>query len=241
MVRRDALRVLSAALATVAMPAHASSGLFSRTGQREVAGITIPDTELAVKAARLAQEAYDPSLFNHCARTYVFAGLMGAKLKMKIDLELLFLASILHDLGLTERYMGSGRFEARGADVAGEFLTSQGLTADRTAIVCDAILMHSTGFIAERKRPEVALVSIATGTDVVGDRLSEYTRQQVEDILTAFPRLNFKKAFVRDCVAVIGRHPDSAGGFMKDVAARHVPAVKFPNICDAIEAASFPE
>src|SRR6185312_13489096 len=73
---------------------------------REVAGLKIPDSDVAVKATSLAHEVCEPSLFNHCARTYAFAGLLGARQNLKVDLELLFLASILHDLGLTERYMG---------------------------------------------------------------------------------------------------------------------------------------
>lgn len=213
----------------------------SRRIPREVAGLKVPDGDVALKAAALAQKVCEPSLFNHCARTYFFAGLLAAKQKLKVDLELLFLASILHDLGLTERFMGPERFEVQGADAAGSFLSTQGITAERTSIVSDAILMHSSGFIAERMRPEIALLSVATGADVVGYRIGEFSQEQLLEITTAFPRLNFKRTFVRDCVTVIARYPEAAGGFMRDIGTRHVSDFKTRNICDAIEAAPFPE
>jgi hypothetical protein len=208
---------------------------------REVAGLKVPDGDVALEAAALAQEACEPSLFNHCARTYFFAGLLAAKQKLKVDLEVLFLASILHDLGLTERFMGPERFEVQGADAAGSFLRTHGLTAERTSVVSDAILMHSSGFIAERRRPEIALLSVATGTDVVGYRIGGFSPGELLEITAAFPRLNFKRTFVRDCATVIARYPDAAGGFMRDIGIKHVSDFKTTNICDAIEAAPFAE
>jgi hypothetical protein len=112
----------------------------------------------------------------HCARTYFFAGLLAAKQKVKVDLELLFLASILHDLGLTELFMGPERCEVQGADAAGSFLRTHGVATERTSIVSDAIVVHSSGFIAERRQPKIALLSVATGMDVVGYRIGEFSR-----------------------------------------------------------------
>ena len=231
----------AAPAASVPSQAGSSRLLRSSALPREVAGLRIPDSGIATTAVEIAREACEASLFNHCARTYVFAGLLGVRRKLKVDLELLFLASILHDLGLTERYMGPARFEVQGADAARSLLTAHGVSSDRASTVHDAILMHATGFIAETRQPEIALVSIATGTDVVGDRLDQFSSQETTQIDTAFPRLGFKKAFVKTCAAVVARYPGSAHGFMRDIGARKVPHFRQTNICDAIDAAPFAE
>jgi hypothetical protein len=207
---------------------------------REIAGVPWPQSDLAVKAVALAREACDPSLFNHCARSYCFAALMAKNKQWQVDHEVMLLASILHDLGLTTRYQGPQRFEVQGADAAHAFLTRHGLDESRATVVSNAILMHATSFIAERQQREIALVSMGVGTDVVGG-LDMLTQNQVDEVVEAFPRLDFKKAFVADCAAVVRRYPEAAGGFMRDIGLREVAGFHPPNICDAIAKAPFAE
>ena len=60
--------------------------------------------------------------------------------------------------------------------------------------------------------------------------------------MQAFPRLGFKKAFVKGCADVVRRFPRGATrSFMRDIGERHVPGFQVPNICDAIERAPFTE
>ena len=68
----------------------------------------------------MARETSPPFLFNHSMRTYLFGALLGKDLAF--DHELLFLACILHDLGLTDRYAGEKPFEIEGAEAARKFL-----------------------------------------------------------------------------------------------------------------------
>jgi hypothetical protein len=72
--------------------------------------------------------------------------------------------------------MGYQRFEVDGADASVEFLKASGVPHESVEIVWDAIALHSPSSrgIAERKRPEIALVSAGAGADVAGfgvDRL----------------------------------------------------------------------
>jgi len=80
--------------------------------------LSIPDSELALKAAKLVAEI-SPQFLYHCMRTFLFANLIG----QRNEIELLYLGAIMHDLGLTERFDGDQRYEVDGADAAREFAT----------------------------------------------------------------------------------------------------------------------
>ena len=67
-----------------------------------IGGIVAPDLELARKAFALAERAHSKTLLNHVHRTWWFAELLGKKREMKYDRELVYLASLLHDLGLSD-------------------------------------------------------------------------------------------------------------------------------------------
>src|SRR5215469_11115882 len=128
---------------------------------REVAGIELPDSKLARDATDYVRGLSAPIVFNHLLRTYVFGGLVGRAKKLSFDSELFYLGAVFHDLGQTERFMGKQRFEVDGADAAAEYLKDKGVPRESVDVVWDAIALHSPSSrgIAERKRPEIALVS----------------------------------------------------------------------------------
>lgn len=208
---------------------------------RSVGGIRMIDTRIAKAAAELARTASPPHLYNHAARTYLFGALIGRTAKMKVDEELLYLAAILHDLGLTEQFMGERAFEIEGAIAAEKFLRQRGLSAARSAVVWDGIAMHPLA-IAQYKQPEIALVAAGAAADVVGAGLEGIAAADREAVLQAFPRLGFKSKFVTTCADVVERHPRGAARtFMRDIGERRVPGFQTSNICDAIEQAPFRE
>jgi hypothetical protein len=209
---------------------------------RRVGGIRIPDSAAALAAIEEAYAASTPSLFNHCARTYLFGQLLGQAERLRVDDELLFLACILHDLGLTERHMAAGPFEINGADAAVRLLQPFALPQARLDLMWDGIVLHCHGAIAARKCPEISLVSSGAGIDVAGDSLDRLPRGAVEEVLAAFPRLAFKTAFTATCADVVRRHPGGAArSFMEDIGRRCVHGFNAANICDAIAAAPFDE
>src|ERR1700682_5119352 len=87
-----------------------------------VAGIRLGESKIAQTAIGLAQSAYAPYLFNHAVRTFLLGSLVERALGERFDEKLVFLACILHDLGLTERYQGDLPFEIQGAEAAKHFL-----------------------------------------------------------------------------------------------------------------------
>ena len=92
------------------------------------AGIKVPDTVLVRDAIDLSRSASEPFLFNHVMRSWLFGVLLSEGAERAPDPELLALATILHDLGLTQRYMAESRFEVDGANAARSFLEGRGIS-----------------------------------------------------------------------------------------------------------------
>src|SRR5260221_5028097 len=96
-----------------------------------IGGITATDSDLARKARALAENVHTPAFVHHIHRTYWFAEFLAKKRQMTFDREVVYIASILHDLGLTDRYCADKRFEVDGAEAAARFLGEQHYPKDR--------------------------------------------------------------------------------------------------------------
>jgi hypothetical protein len=204
-----------------------------------VAGIQLPDSAIVRKAMQLAQNAYPLYLLNHSIRTFLLGSLVGRVRGQHFDEEILLLACILHDLGLTDRYQGDLPFEIQGAQAARQFLQENAYSENKIQLVWDGIAMHPLA-IGQFKQPEVALVGEGAGADVLGPDLSEIKKADVDEVVKAFPRLGFKVAFVDTCAEVVRRHPRGASrSFMRDIGERRVPGFRPANICDLITQSSF--
>src|SRR5690242_6773436 len=95
----------------------------TQTETTSIAGVKIPDTQLAREATELVHDTESPLLFNHSTRVYYFGALSGAKRGLKFDSELLYIGAMFHDMGLTPRYSSkTDRFEVDGANSARAFL-----------------------------------------------------------------------------------------------------------------------
>jgi len=211
---------------------------------QEVAGVKLPDSKLAQDATDFTRALSAPLVFNHVLRTYLFGELLGRAKRLKFDSELFYLGAVFHDLGQTERFMGQQRFEVDGADAAAEFLKDKGVPQESVDVVWDAIALHSPSSrgIAERKRPEIALVSAGAGADVAGFGVAQLPSAAVAQVIAAFPRMGFKKAYQKVLAEVVARKPETTSfTFLADIGERHVAGYDAPNFCDLIDAAPFAE
>jgi hypothetical protein len=208
---------------------------------KTIAGIALVDSKMARLATELARDTSPEYLFNHATRTFFFGALIGNVSNLKFDSEILYLACMLHDLGLTDRFAGPLPFEIQGAQAARAFLTEHGLPNDQANVVWDGIAMHPFA-IASFKQPEIALVGAGAGADVAGSDLEKIPETAKAAVLNAFPRLDFKHAFVKTCAGVVRQFPQGASrSFMRDIGERNVEQFHPTNICDLIERAPFTE
>ena len=161
-------------------------------------GIKIPDSKIAREAAELVRQYETEMLYNHSVRVFVFGAMKGIRQNLKFDAELLYIAALFHDLGLVDAYhTDTKRFEVDGADAAREFLRSHGIPDRKADLVWEAIALHTTPGIPQYMRPEIALTNAGVLVDVVGLGYAEYTPEQRGQVITAFPRGDFKNEFIK--------------------------------------------
>lgn len=169
----------------------------------------VPDSPLAAAAADLLRATSPPALVNHCLRTYQFGCAIGARDGLEPDPEVLYVASMLHDLGLTERFAGPEPFEAQGAQAAYAFLVPLGYPPERAEYVGEAIAFHLAVTSAQDPRPEVALLSLGSAADLLGLRLDLLPADLLAAVLAAHPRHDFKRVITALMRAESAGKPDS--------------------------------
>lgn len=203
---------------------------------QEVAGIRIPDTQLAKDAADILREHGDNLLWNHSNRVFLFGAVNGRKTKQHYDLELLYVSALFHDLGLTKKFSSPDlRFEVDGANAARSFLQQYQIPDESIRLVWDAIALHTTPGVAEHKEPEVALLFSGVGLDVMGDGFEQFPADYREEIIKAFPRNNFKRDIIPAFYEGFKHKPETTFGNMKEDIVKHFrPNYKNKNFCDCI-------
>ena len=182
---------------------------YARPVGLDASDFPIPDSEFANQATRLVRELSPEFLFNHGVRVFMFAEAIGRHNHMKYDREVVYLASVMHDLGLIPQLNGHGSFEVEGAGVARRFLLERGLPEDKADLVHEAIALHAAVGKASKMAPEIALVHFGAGMDVVGFRAEDVSTDTVRHIVDAYPRHGFKKAFSEVLEDEVRRKPFS--------------------------------
>src|ERR1700721_3695723 len=195
-----------------------------------LAGIKVPDTVLVRDAIDLSRSASEPFLFNHAMRFWLFAVLLSEGAERAPDPELLAVATILHDLGLTQRYAADSRFEVDGANAARSFLKGRGISTQQIQLVWDAIALHTTRSIALHKEPEVAMTHSGIAVDAIGVGLDRIPTDKLRAILAAFPRLALKNQFQSSLCNIVRRKPaTSFDNILRDFGNRYVDGFTPPN------------
>lgn len=163
-----------------------------------VAGIRLPDSEVASGAEQLSREASDRMLYAHAVRSYLFAALLAHHDGMTVDDEALYVGCVLHDIGLTPSYGDPVKaFEHVSADVAVDLIGAFGWQPERRSNVHRAIVLHMAEEVAESESPEARALEAGVAFDVTGDRLADVDERACGEIFRHFPRGAFKRDFAR--------------------------------------------
>ncbi|WP_214323343.1 HD domain-containing protein [Nonomuraea sediminis] len=185
-----------------------------------------PDTPACRTALEVATEYHTPSLLNHSIRAYLFAAAYGREHGIGFDDELLFVSSMLHDIGLTPQFDShTVPFEEAGGHVAWVFGAGAGWPVERRVRAAEVIIRHMWDQVDVEQDPEGHLLELSTGMDISGRRTEEIPAGVRVDVLARYPRLDIAKEFTA-CVTEQGaRKPDSlAGRFVRAGIADHIAA-----------------
>jgi len=209
---------------------------------RLTAGIRVPDSPLITEAIEYVQKLYEPYLFNHAMRSWLFAARIGQMKSMDLDAEAVAVGTILHDIGLTAGVPGPNRFEVNGAAAAVSFVKERGVSNRRAQLIWDLVALNSTPSIALHKEAEVAVGTMGIGVDYGGFGLESIPPREVAEILAAFPRLKMKAQFAEtSCRLVVAKPETSYDNFLRDFGERFVPGYKPISTVDLLMNAPFEE
>jgi hypothetical protein len=137
-----------------------------------------------------------------------------------------FVAAMFHDSGLLPAFERTKHsFEVDGADTAERWVLNNGGSKAEASRVWYAVEMHTGDpVLPSRQGPEAMLVYLGAGADVDGPDAGDIETRQIEEVLAAFPRLNFKRRFTDLLIAHCLRKPDSRHGtWLESLCREHAP------------------
>ncbi|EUA61012.1 HD domain protein [Mycobacteroides abscessus 1948] len=157
-------------------------------------------------------------MLEHSYRTYFFGKALAELDDIQVDDELVYVASLLHDLQLEHPTPGRC-FAVVGGERAARFVMTQGAPADRAEAVGAAIAAHITLGASDNLADPGGFVSAGAGTDVFGLRLSDLDAEWVQELLHRHPRLDFKRHMRRAWAAESAAVPNGRAAWLTRYAA----------------------
>lgn len=165
------------------------------------------DTPLSKDAERLCKELSDDGwLYNHCRRTFELGDLLASRSpSLTVDLEILYVAAMLHDMGLSAGNPQNGHdpdssvgmmpidspcFAVRGAAVAERLAARHYWTQSRTDRLVEAISLHLNVRVPMRRGAEAHLLNVASAYDTIrfGSGRVRHEGEAIAQIETRWPR-----------------------------------------------------
>jgi hypothetical protein len=175
-----------------------------------------PDTAAAKSAETLLRELAEPFMVNHSIRTYWFSRLIGESTHVSHDDEVLYVASLLHDLGFYGIYReGAECFAVRGGEAAFRILMEQGWEEPRAERVAEAITLHVNGVVPPEQGHEAHLMERGVLMDATGLNAWDVHPDNTARVFERLPFLDQRQALWAMFNAETRRYPRCRGHFAK--------------------------
>jgi hypothetical protein len=200
-------------------------------------GVVIPDSQLAREVTEFIRDTESELLFNHSARVYLWGALLGERKNLAFDPELLYVAAMFHDIGLTSIYRESQlRFEVDGANAARDFMRDHHIGEADVEKVWTAVALHTTPGIPEHMHAEIALLQAGAGMDVAGRGFEGFTDEQRAAVVDSYPRgADFAGKMIDAFYDGMKHRPATTfGTFNDDFLAYKDPGFTRANLCSII-------
>jgi hypothetical protein len=175
--------------------------------------LDLPAGSLADASLAIARASVSTAIFEHSIRSFLYARLLaeqeGCLADAAYDQDLLFAATVMHDLGLGAQARAQARFEVEGADLAAAVLKGQGVAEPDVDRVWEAIALHASVGIADRRGLLTYLTHKGVFADAGRDR-SALAGQPWRQVLDAYPRSPGDRSIYDAIVAHAGRSEAAA-------------------------------
>ncbi|MFF1878591.1 HD domain-containing protein [Leifsonia sp. NPDC058230] len=176
-----------------------------------LADFTPPDTLAAHAALEFATVSQSESMLNHCVRSWLWAAGFAAVESRGYDAELLYVAALLHDIGLVEAFDNHTlAFEDASGHAADALTAGAGWPAERRIRVREVIQRHNWPSVDPAMDVEGYLLEIATALDISGARADVLPLDFQKEVLAAYPRLDLAAEFGASVADQAERKPASA-------------------------------
>ena len=83
-----------------------------------IAGVSVPQDDISTATWRWAHRSLPDYLLTHSVRSYCWGAVIGAGERWAFDRQVLWTASLMHDVGLTRVGKNTRCFEVEGGEIA---------------------------------------------------------------------------------------------------------------------------
>jgi hypothetical protein len=173
--------------------------------------IAVPDTSAALSALDVAQNFCSAAMVNHCRRSYYWAMSLAAIEGIEVDVELLYVAAMVHDIGLSAEFDNHALpFEVAGGHVGWVLAAGAGWPTARRIRVAHIVERHMSDAFTPADDPESYLLARATSLDISGMDAAAWPAEFRAEVVAAIPRLSLADEFVRCFKDQAARKPASS-------------------------------
>jgi HD superfamily phosphodiesterase len=183
-----------------------------------IVDIPVPETLAARGALALANDYQSPAITAHAVRSWLWAeafarieGITG------IDHELLYVSSLLHDIGTVSEFDNhTVSYEHAGGHVGVALTAGAGWTGERRQRVLEVIVRHNWPRVDPTMDAEGYLLETATALDISGARPEALPGAFMREVLAAHPRGALAAEFGACVTDQAARKPDTAARRLVD-------------------------
>ena len=187
-----------------------------------IAGVEVPDTAAVPKAVRLVQETTSPLIYHHSRRVYFFGQIHAHRLGIKPDPELLYLAAMFHDTGLTTPFSDAKKHPSKSmGPTTGASSCLSAASRPRPPKRCGrpSPCTPHREFLADGPGDRRHASRRGDRRDRV--RSDELHADQVTEILAVHPRGDFKNEFLSAYFDGLKNRPETANGTVNSDVLEH--------------------
>lgn len=156
-------------------------------GRIDLEHLVLPDSKLARLAEDECRETLSPAVVNHSYRTFVFGLVLADLDRVQMDAEMLYVASLLHDIRL-EHPQPNTCFAVRGGHEARELCERAGVDDTVAWTISEAIVAHVTPGLDQELGPLAPAIQSGAMLDLVGMRLWDVEQVFVDAVIARWPR-----------------------------------------------------
>ena len=176
-----------------------------------LADIHVPTTLVAELAAEAAVAWCPRALMEHNHRSYLWAAARGMEMGIPFDEELLYVAAMLHDIGLVGAFDNATlSFDEAGGNVAWMFAAGAGWPVERRIRLGEIIVRHMWDSVDPAFDAEGHLLEVGTAIDISGRDPGLWAPELRAEIVDAHPRLDLVAEFTACFNDQARRKPDSS-------------------------------